>query len=587
MYHGGREPGRRFPVRDERASIAAARCFRSQTGAGTRALPGPGESLLAASAPRPAVCRGTTRGERRQRHARPPCASAHRPCRRLQPSHCDSAVPTACPDPPSRTSRTVAPAWRAAVPAGRSAASADMPARRPGDSSRTLDESSPATADASDRGRWPMRSSWRPLRTPARTPCARPSTMPRRFGSRTYATRRVEPLVRPRYRLRFVRRTVVDEHEPEVAVRLSEQRVDGLAEVLPRGCGASFRCQRVLPRPGSRSRGRPHQPLESALDSRELLPSRAHPVLALPLAATGCQELRAFRRRGAPARRTPPACERPSVPARDRSSSPSRRAARHAATLLPTTCATARTSGCSARCARPGASAGRGSLAPICSTASTKAGVAGTSSPDGRTNARTNLTFCSSRSTGCASVDAQFGQMILERASHLQKTALDFHQIPEVLDALLVHLELGQQQRVHGPADDRRLEKRARHETDDRMAVIQRIEVVVLRLRADRIPSVQRHVAEALERHAFPLLHPLGMGTYQDARHCEDADPGCAESPRSSAARTATRTDSASSPSRHTEGSGWSARQPDGTAERRRGRATARDRTTGRSTARR
>ena len=69
-----------------------------------------------------------------------------------------------------------------------------------------------------------------------------------------------------------------------------------------------------------------------------------------------------------------------------------------------------------------------------------------------------------------------------------------------------------------GRPDDRSFEEGAGNEAYDRMAVIQRIEVIVLRLRTDGIPSVQHRVAEALERHTLPLLAPLGMRTHENAR---------------------------------------------------------------------
>src|SRR5262245_5510738 len=104
----------------------------------------------------------------------------------------------------------------------------------------------------------------------------------------------------------------------------------------------------------------------------------------------------------------------------------------------------------------------------------------------------------------------------------LQQPAFDLHQIPEMLNPFLIHLEFRQQQCMYRPTYDRGLKEGAGNQTNNCMAVIERIEIVVLRLRADGIPSVQHRVAELLERHTLPFLGALWMWPYENA-HISDA----------------------------------------------------------------
>ena len=93
--------------------------------------------------------------------------------------------------------------------------------------------------------------------------------------------------------------------------------------------------------------------------------------------------------------------------------------------------------------------------------AATNAGVARHVEPVRPHEGPDEPAFRSSRSAGRASVARQCREVLRKRRVDPQQPAFDLHQIAEVLDALLVHLELGQQQRQHRPADDRRLEERA------------------------------------------------------------------------------------------------------------------------------
>src|SRR5262245_33226363 len=108
--------------------------------------------------------------------------------------------------------------------------------------------------------------------------------------------------------------------------------------------------------------------------------------------------------------------------------------------------------------------------------------------------------------------------MFWKRARDLQQPAFDLHQIPKMLNPFLIHHEFRQQQRVYRPADDRGLEEGAGNQTNNGMAVIERLEIVVLRLRADGIPSVQHRVAESLERHTLPFLSTFWMWPHENAR---------------------------------------------------------------------
>src|SRR5438094_5596703 len=82
---------------------------------------------------------------------------------------------------------------------------------------------------------------------------------------------------------------------------------------------------------------------------------------------------------------------------------------------------------------------------------------------------------------------------------------------------LVVLRDLFIQDGVDRLLDDRRLEERARVQTDDAGAVVHRIEVIVLRFLVNRMRAPEGDVLVAGEIDLLPLLWPRGMRPDEDA----------------------------------------------------------------------
>ena len=145
--------------------------------------------------------------------------------------------------------------------------------------------------------------------------------------------------------------------------------------------------------------GDPISALRRALDPRQVLPARTGPLLALALAAATLPGTAASRRRAARARPRPPACAPPFALRADRWSSPAYRGAQAAASRAPPIAPRARTNGCSARVPRRRhVGRQRRHARHLLDRRRRTPAWPERRGPRGRTNALTNLTFCSSRS---------------------------------------------------------------------------------------------------------------------------------------------------------------------------------------------
>src|SRR5882672_2284312 len=93
----------------------------------------------------------------------------------------------------------------------------------------------------------------------------------------------------------------------------------------------------------------------------------------------------------------------------------------------------------------------------------------------------------------------------------MQEATFDLEQIPEVQHAVLMDSVGRQLQRENWTTNDRRLQKHRGAETDDGAAVVQRIEVVGLRVGIQRIAPVDDDVVESVEADAIPFTNALWM----------------------------------------------------------------------------
>src|SRR5262245_22099605 len=82
---------------------------------------------------------------------------------------------------------------------------------------------------------------------------------------------------------------------------------------------------------------------------------------------------------------------------------------------------------------------------------------------------------------------------------------------------LIVRGEFGREYREHRLANDRRLDEGTRVDPDDRRAVIERVEVVLLRLRIHRMRAPERDVGIASEIDLLPLVETRRVRPDQDA----------------------------------------------------------------------
>ena len=127
----------------------------------------------------------------------------------------------------------------------------------------------------------------------------------------------------------------------------------------------------------------------------------------------------------------------------------------------------------------PRSRAGAGEL-PSRSISSATRPLAERSRPSGRTN-RLQEALVPPVVAFAAQRRLQLLGVLVEGARDVQQAELVRLQVVEVERPLLSLLELVGEDRVHGPADDRALDLRGRVDPDDRVRVVERVEVVVAR----------------------------------------------------------------------------------------------------------
>ena len=115
----------------------------------------------------------------------------------------------------------------------------------------------------------------------------------------------------------------------------------------------------------------------------------------------------------------------------------------------------------------------------------------------------------------------QLRQVLRHRRRGREQPAVDVLEMLEVQRPFLLPGELVRQHGVHRPADDARLDQRARVHADDRDAVEHRVEVVGARLGVDRVrpaarPDAHRVVLGRIE--VLPLIRVLRMRANENRR---------------------------------------------------------------------
>src|SRR5204862_7879246 len=111
----------------------------------------------------------------------------------------------------------------------------------------------------------------------------------------------------------------------------------------------------------------------------------------------------------------------------------------------------------------------------------------------------------------------QLTKMGIEIRSGMEQAAFHGQQVLKVDHVLLVHPVFRKREAEDRPAHDRRFEEGARDETDDGAAVVERVEVIRLRVDIDRVATVEGNVLPAIQADSRPLLQPFRMRTNEDA----------------------------------------------------------------------
>jgi hypothetical protein len=106
--------------------------------------------------------------------------------------------------------------------------------------------------------------------------------------------------------------------------------------------------------------------------------------------------------------------------------------------------------------------------------------------------------------------------MFLEAARQAEHPAADGLQIMKVERAFLSLAEFRQHDRMNRSAYDSRFDERARIQPDHRRAVVERLEVVLLRALVHRQGPVHRDVRQIGQVNLFPLLEASRMRSNED-----------------------------------------------------------------------
>ena len=108
--------------------------------------------------------------------------------------------------------------------------------------------------------------------------------------------------------------------------------------------------------------------------------------------------------------------------------------------------------------------------------------------------------------------------MLVEAARHAKYATPDLRQIVEVERAFLPLAEFRHDDGVNRSPDNRGLDKRAGVQRCHRSAVVQRLEIVLLRAIIDRKRTVERHIRKVRQVDLVPLLQSRRVRTHQDGR---------------------------------------------------------------------
>ena len=165
----------------------------------------------------------------------------------------------------------------------------------------------------------------------------------------------------------------------------------------------------------------------------------------------------------------------------------------------------------------------------------------------------------------------ELGRVLVERPRDGEQPAADLQQVAEVERPLLDALVLGVEHGQHGPADDRRLDHRARVQADHRPAVVDRVEVVGLRLVVGRRVARPGEHDDAGDLDAVPGVGPLRVRADEHAQ-LGDGIAAAGAAPPSTAGRSRPPTGRSRASSTRRARTADRDRGPRGRRTRRRGR---------------